>query len=127
MVLNPNEKVVAAIKKGLEKTGGYCPCRIERTEDNICQCKEFREDGICICKLYVPVEVFSADWCGHCTKLKTELDAKGISYSIRDISDNANKDEIMDKGFRTVPILKIGDKYFNPVEDKSYRNYLERV
>lgn len=57
--LNPNEEVVKIIKKGLEKTGGYCPCKLERTEENICMCKEFKEQiadpkftGFCHCMLY---------------------------------------------------------------------------
>ena len=29
VIYNPDEKVVDVIKKGLEKTGGYCPCRTE--------------------------------------------------------------------------------------------------
>ena len=37
---------------GLKKTGGYCPCRIERTPDTKCMCKDFREQtepGECYC------------------------------------------------------------------------------
>ncbi len=56
---NDNEEMVALIKKGLEKTGGYCPCKREHTEDNICMCKEFRDqiadpdfEGYCHCMLY---------------------------------------------------------------------------
>ena len=51
--------VVKTIKEGLERTGGYCPCRLARTEDNKCICKEFREqiadpefEGFCHCLLY---------------------------------------------------------------------------
>lgn len=57
--LNDDEKIVEAIKKGLEKRGGYCPCRIEKSEDNKCICKEFKEqladpnfEGYCHCRLY---------------------------------------------------------------------------
>ena len=57
--LNPDEKVVATIKEGLKQKGGYCPCRLERTEDNKCMCKEFRDqiadpdfEGFCHCMLY---------------------------------------------------------------------------
>lgn len=57
--LNPNQEIVTAIQKGLKETGGYCPCRLERTEDNKCICKEFREQiadpnfsGFCHCMLY---------------------------------------------------------------------------
>lgn len=56
---NPDEAVVARIKEGLEKKGGYCPCRLEKTEDTKCMCKEFREqikdpdfEGFCHCYLY---------------------------------------------------------------------------
>ena len=57
--LNENEEIVKSVKEGLKKTGGYCPCRIERTKDNKCICKEFREqmadpnfEGYCHCLLY---------------------------------------------------------------------------
>ena len=57
--LNEDEQMVNAIKEGLKRTGGYCPCRLERTQDNKCICKEFREQiadpdftGYCHCMLY---------------------------------------------------------------------------
>ena len=57
--LNENEEVVKRVKAGLEQKGGYCPCRLERTEDTKCICKEFREqiadpnfEGYCHCLLY---------------------------------------------------------------------------
>ena len=56
---NENEKVKNAVLEGLKKTGGYCPCRRERTEDTKCMCKEFRDqindpdvEGYCHCFLY---------------------------------------------------------------------------
>ena len=57
--LNEDKEVVKTIKEGLKAKGGYCPCRLERTEDNKCMCKEFREqiadedfEGYCHCYLY---------------------------------------------------------------------------
>ena len=57
--LNPDKEMVASIREGLKKKDGYCPCRLEKTEDNKCICKEFRlqmEDpdfeGYCHCMLY---------------------------------------------------------------------------
>jgi ferredoxin-thioredoxin reductase catalytic subunit len=57
--LNENKEVVKTIKEGLSHTGGYCPCRLERTEDFKCMCKEFKEqindpdfEGYCHCLLY---------------------------------------------------------------------------
>ena len=59
VTLNQNEEVVKTVKEGLERTGGYCPCRLERTEENKCMCKEFRDqikdenfEGYCHCMLY---------------------------------------------------------------------------
>ena len=56
---NENKEVVAAVEEGLKKTGGYCPCRLERTEENKCMCLEFRRqiadpdyEGYCHCFLY---------------------------------------------------------------------------
>lgn len=56
---NENKEIVDAIKEGLKRNGGYCPCRLERIEDNKCMCREFREqiadpdyEGYCHCLLY---------------------------------------------------------------------------
>lgn len=57
--LNENKELVEKIKEGLKRKGGYCPCRLEKTEDTKCICKEFREqledpsfEGYCHCLLY---------------------------------------------------------------------------
>ena len=57
--LNENKEVVASVKEGLKRTGGYCPCRLSRTDDFKCMCKEFRDqvadpdfEGYCHCLLY---------------------------------------------------------------------------
>ena len=56
---NPDKSVVNMIQEGLKKSGGYCPCRLEKTPENKCICKEFREqlkdpnfEGYCHCMLY---------------------------------------------------------------------------
>ncbi len=57
--LNEDKEMVKTIREGLKKTGGYCPCRMQHTEENKCMCKEFREQiadpeyhGYCHCMLY---------------------------------------------------------------------------
>jgi ferredoxin-thioredoxin reductase catalytic subunit len=59
ITLNENPEIVETIREGLKRTGGYCPCRLERTEDTKCMCREFREqmadpeyEGYCHCLLY---------------------------------------------------------------------------
>ena len=59
VTFNENKEVVEAVQEGLKRTGGYCPCRTERTPENKCMCKEFRDkiadpnyEGYCHCYLY---------------------------------------------------------------------------
>ncbi|MBR5186955.1 MAG: ferredoxin thioredoxin reductase catalytic beta chain [Clostridia bacterium] len=56
---NEDAELVAQIKEGLKRKGGYCPCRLQKTEDTKCICKEFRQqiadpefEGYCHCLLY---------------------------------------------------------------------------
>lgn len=50
------------VRKKLKENDNYCPCRIERTPDTKCMCKEFREQiergtaGECHCGLYIAGE-----------------------------------------------------------------------
>ena len=57
--LNTDAELVAAIREGLERTGGYCPCRREQKPEYKCMCEEFKEqikdpefEGYCHCYLY---------------------------------------------------------------------------
>lgn len=57
--LNENREIVETIKEGLKQSGGYCPCRLEKTDDTKCICSEFKEqiadptfEGYCHCMLY---------------------------------------------------------------------------
>ena len=59
ITLNPDEKIVEAIKQGLKEKGGYCPSRLGKDEKYKCICEEFREqindpefEGYCHCMLY---------------------------------------------------------------------------
>ena len=59
VLLNEDKEMVKMIRAGLKEKDGYCPCRLERTPENKCICKEFREqmedpnfEGYCHCMLY---------------------------------------------------------------------------
>ena len=59
ITLNPDENIVKAVKEGLRRTGGYCPCRLERKPEYKCICDEFKAqmadpdfEGFCHCMLY---------------------------------------------------------------------------
>ena len=57
--LNENKAVVERLRAALEKKEGYCPCRLKKIPENLCMCKEFRDqiadpefEGYCHCRLY---------------------------------------------------------------------------
>lgn len=59
IIFNPDAETVAGLREGLKRKDGYCPCRLQRTDDNVCMCREFREqiadpefEGFCHCRLY---------------------------------------------------------------------------
>ena len=57
--VNDDAELVEKLRNAMAKNGGYCPCRIRRTPENLCICREFRDQlsdpaftGFCHCKLY---------------------------------------------------------------------------
>ena len=59
IIFNPDTEIVKTIQDGLERTGGYCPCKRKKIEENKCMCEEFRAqikdpnfEGFCHCRLY---------------------------------------------------------------------------
>ena len=52
---NPSINFVSMFSKKLKDNEGYCPCKIDKIEDNKCICKEFLSmdsEGYCHCGLY---------------------------------------------------------------------------
>lgn len=49
-----DKELESTIRKALNDNDGYCPCRVQKTKDTKCMCKEFREQtsGECHCGLY---------------------------------------------------------------------------
>lgn len=56
--VSDNKELVEEVRAQLKENGGYCPCKIEKTPDTKCMCKEFMdmEEGECHCGLYVKVK-----------------------------------------------------------------------
>ena len=55
-----NDEMAATVLKGLERKGGYCPCRLPKLPEFFCPCDEFKaqladphDHGLCHCRLYV--------------------------------------------------------------------------
>lgn len=51
-MLNPNEKIVNGIIKGINRCNGDCPCNND-SEEKHCPCSNYRTKDKCCCKLYV--------------------------------------------------------------------------
>lgn len=51
---NPDKEFVNDIRNQLKANNNYCPCRLQKTPDTKCMCREFREqeEGWCHCGLY---------------------------------------------------------------------------
>ncbi len=59
ITVNSDIELVKTIREKLKANDGYCPCRLTKTPDTRCMCKEFleqNEPGECHCGLYVKVE-----------------------------------------------------------------------
>ena len=57
--LTDNREYAEKLHAVMKGNGGFCPCRLQRTEDNRCICTEFRAqmadpefEGYCHCKLF---------------------------------------------------------------------------
>lgn len=50
-----DRKLATEIREKIKANGGYCPCKLEKTEDTKCICKDFLEHGVgkCHCGLYI--------------------------------------------------------------------------
>jgi glutaredoxin 3 len=67
-----------------------------------------------------PVKVYSTDYCPYCTQAKTLLTGEGIAFEEIDVT---NQPELRAKlsadnnGFRTVPMIFIGDEFIGGFTD----------
>lgn len=62
IITNPDKGLVQEIRENLKNNENFCPCRIDKTPDTKCMCKEFRDQikqgiaGECHCGLYIAEE-----------------------------------------------------------------------
>ena len=52
--MTEDKELAESIRKAIKENDGYCPCKIEKTPDTKCMCKEFQqqEKGECHCGLF---------------------------------------------------------------------------
>nr|DAP42791.1 MAG TPA: ferredoxin-thioredoxin reductase [Caudoviricetes sp.] len=59
ILMNPDTDFVKQFKKQLKKNNNYCLCKIKKTPETKCMCKEFiesQEEGYCECGLYYKIQ-----------------------------------------------------------------------
>ena len=59
--VSDDEQQVNDIRQALKENNGYCPCKMKKTSDTKCPCKEFRTEtpvgDPCHCGLYIKTEL----------------------------------------------------------------------
>lgn len=56
--MNPDKEYADEMREKIKRNGGYCPCKIDKTSDTKCRCKQFRDQieqgipGYCHCGLW---------------------------------------------------------------------------
>lgn len=58
VTVTKDRELAQEIREKLKQNDGYCPCALEKNEDTLCMCKQFREQsiGYCHCGLYYKEE-----------------------------------------------------------------------
>lgn len=54
--LNTDKETAFKILNKIYDNNGYCPCRLNKTKDTICPCKEMIENNKCHCGLFIDNE-----------------------------------------------------------------------
>mgnify|MGYP003318729162 CR=1 FL=1 len=52
LILTKDQNKAEKIIKAIYKNDGYCPCRLTKSEDTKCPCKEMMEKQDCHCGLF---------------------------------------------------------------------------
>ena len=54
-MFNSKDEAREHLLKALLESGGFCPCQPQKDADTMCPCKNYRQDGNCICGLFVKI------------------------------------------------------------------------
>ncbi|TKB45700.1 glutaredoxin family protein [Thalassotalea mangrovi] len=70
------------------------------------------------------VVLYTRNRCPHCDNAKAFLDKQQITYRLCNVSSPAGQKEFYKTGFRSVPVLKIGDRFIQGFSLKQYARAL---
>lgn len=73
------------------------------------------------------VTIYTSPTCVHCKAAKAYMDENGISYEEKDVmSDQNARKWMMDRGYRGVPVLQIGEEEIVGFDPKKMQELLKK-
>lgn len=77
---------------------------------------------------YTEVVLYSADWCGYCTKARAHLDRSGVDYEVRDVDIEANAAELREKtGRGGIPVLDFSGEVLRGYSPDQYDRAIRSI
>lgn len=74
------------------------------------------------------VILYSATWCGYCTKARAHLDREGIQYEVRDVDNGAIGRELREKtGRGGVPVLDFSGEILRGYSADAYNKAIQKI
>jgi glutaredoxin len=74
------------------------------------------------------VILYSADWCGYCTKARRHLDGAGVAYELRDVDIPAVATELREKtGRGGVPVLDFDGEILRGYSPSHYDRIIRSI
>lgn len=74
------------------------------------------------------VILYSATWCGYCTKARAHLDRAGVQYEIRDVDNEAVRRELLAKtGRGGVPVLDFSGEVLRGYSPDQYDRAIDTI
>ena len=74
------------------------------------------------------VILYSATWCGYCTKARAHLDDQGVRYELRDVDNDAIARELREKtGRGGVPVLDFSGEILRGYSSDAYEKAIRTI
>jgi glutaredoxin len=74
------------------------------------------------------VILYFADWCGYCKQAQAHLDREDIDYELRNVDNDAIKNELREKTGRTgIPVLDFSGEVLRGYSAVSYNQAIRRI
>lgn len=120
MIKNPNEKIYNDVTEAVIENDNYCPCKVEKTIETKCPCKEFREqatEGLCHCERFLKVKTEDDKPAPRIAKFQKvtyeqfKMDWLKIFKNRKEESDKEYVENIIKKNYANIKLPERATKY----------------